>query len=123
MTQPIKTTALVIGALAIAFGLSLGVNAADRSGRPVPPSFSEIDENSDQLISREEIEAAMQAMGRDRRGRADSDGDRPDRFARIDTDGDGYINESEFAVAREKMQDRRARHHKQRDCDGEDDSV
>ena len=123
MTQLQKTTALVAGALAIGLGLSFGASAGDKADRPALPSFSEIDENSDQLISREEIEAAMLAAGRAQRARVRDGGDRPDRFAYADSDGDGYLNESEFAAVREKMEERRARFRKLHDCVGEDESV
>lgn len=108
--------------LTLTVGLTLAFNASAKGDkqRPEPPSFTEIDSNADQLISREEMEAAMQSRVGDRGPRR---GDGPDpeaRFNRADEDGDGYLNEAEFDAAHAKMEERRGRHHRRRDCDEQD---
>ncbi|MCH9693595.1 MAG: hypothetical protein K0U72_03720 [Gammaproteobacteria bacterium] len=87
---------------------------------PGPPSFVEIDSNADQLISREEMLAAMQARLEERGQRRGPAGDPEERFSRVDEDGDGYLNEAEFDAARAKMEERRGHRRRRGDCDDKD---
>lgn len=105
----------------LALGVVLGFNANAEGGkeRPEPPSFSEIDSNTDLLISREEMEAAMSARMGDRGPRRGRGGDPEERFNRLDSDGDGYLNEAEFEAARAKFEERRGHHRRRGDCDEE----
>lgn len=108
--------------VALALGMFLAFNASAEEGKqqPQPPSFTEIDSNADQLISREEIEAAMEARVGDRGLRRGGGRDLEGRFNRVDEDGDGYLNEAEFDAARERIEGRRGRHHRHGDCDKPD---
>ena len=107
--------------LALTLGVILAFNASANGDkqRPEPPSFTEIDSNADLLISREEMQAAMEARVGDRGPRRGRGPDPEARFDHVDEDGDGYLNEAEFDAARTKMEDRRGRRQRHRDCDEE----
>lgn len=98
-----------------------GANAGDRSERPDPPSFADIDSNSDQLVSREEMEVFVRENGRKGGHEGRRGGDPEKRFDRADTDGDGYLSEAEMDAVREKMAGYRDRRHHHGDCDRRDD--
>jgi hypothetical protein len=71
----------------------------DRRG----PSFEDLDQNKDLLIGPDEFEAFMQGRSDNRGKRRQSESLRPSRLERLDTDGDGYVNESEFNAFHEGM--------------------
>lgn len=110
-------------ALAIGLCISVGVGAHGGEDRPVPPTFSEIDTNSDQLISRDEIQSVMQNRASERGGRSRSGRGGTGRFERADTNGDGFIDESEFAAVQAKMSERRGRYRGHGGCEDADDSA
>ncbi len=111
---------MTIVALTLGMILAFNASADGDKQRPEPPSFTEIDSNADQLISREEMEAVMEARAGDRRPRCGDGRDPEARFNRVDEDGDGYLNEAEFDAARAKMEERRGHHHRRGDCDKQD---
>ncbi len=112
------TTAMV---LMIGLAFAYGASAEGRDERPPPPSFADIDGNSDQLVSQEEMESFMQEIGRKGGPRRGPGRDPERRFDRADADGDGYLSESEFDVAQEKMAEHRGRRHHRDDCEGRND--
>ncbi len=84
--------------------------------QPTPPTFSDIDANADMYIDKEEFsqfQAEMREKMRARfaggpRGGMMGGGKRGgDRFNDADADGDGLLNESEFAAMIESMQKKR----------------
>jgi hypothetical protein len=111
---------MTIVALTLGMILAFNASADGDKQRPEPPSFTEIDSDADQLISREEMEAAMEARVGDRAPRRGGGRDPEGRFNRVDEDGDGYLNEAEFDAARARMDERRGRHHRRGDCDEQD---
>lgn len=113
-----KTNGLIAAIILI-----VAATAATAEGheRPHPQiNFSDVDENDDALISRDELEAFMLQM-RERRSKARRL--RPEGFSPVDIadeDGDGYLNEDEFATLKARMRERmRERHDRQ--SDGADD--
>lgn len=104
----------VPAAILIALGFAIDANAGEKGERRAPPTFAEIDTNADSLISFDEMEALKASRGHERKGdRKPKEGKDPQsRFNKVDADGDGYWSEAEFDAAREKMRERRHKHHK-----------
>ena len=111
---------MTIVVLTLSMSLAFNASADGDKQRSEPPSFAEIDSNADQLISREEMEAVMEARVGDRAPRRGGGRDPEARFNRIDEDGDGYLNAAEFDSARAQMEECRGRHHRRGDCDEQD---
>jgi hypothetical protein len=107
--------------MAIVLCIAGGANAYDGEGRPVPPTFEEIDANSDQLISRDEIQTFMQDRMSKRGGQGHPGRGGEGRFGRADTNGDGFIDPNEFTAVQEKMLERRGAHHRRGGCENTDE--
>lgn len=67
------------------------VSARDGGGREALPDFSEIDQNNDGAITPDELDAVRQG-----------------RFARVDTDGDGFLSLAELQAAASERGRKRA---------------
>ena len=88
------------------------VFANDPAKQPVPASFADIDTNADLYIDKQEFDqykADMRAKMAEKfpggpRGGSERGGNRADElFDSADTDGDGLLNEYEFANLQDSM--------------------
>ena len=110
-------------AILVALGFAIDANAGDKGERRSPPSFAEIDTNADSLLSFEELQAMKANRGHKGKRKNKEGKDPQKRFNKIDTDGDGYVSEAEFDVAREKMREKRREHrHKHHDREATEES-
>jgi len=108
----------------IGLGVTSMVLANDETGNRSRPSFEDIDQNKDMLISSDEIEAFMQGRHENRRERSKGESQRPSRFEKADTDGDGYVNQSEFDALHDgSRRDRRGKPSGQRSHGCGEDSA
>jgi|GEM_PF-4421509 len=106
-----KTTLATITVLAtLASAPAIGADSPDFPGAP---EFSDLDANADLYIDKQEFEQFKKRMRDARRERFEDsrrDGNKGsgDRIASLysdaDADGDGLLNESEFASLQESMQ-------------------
>ena len=113
----------VPAAILIVLGVAIDANAGEKGERRGPPSFAEIDSNSDSLVSFDEIEAHKASRGHKGKGdRKHKEGKDPQaRFNKVDADGDGYWSEAEFDAAKEKMRERRHERHESHKRDHAED--
>ncbi len=102
-----KTPALMLF-LCAALTALLFAKPGDAFDPPAPPSFSELDANADRYIDRDEFAAFADSV---RRPGAGFRGDRSgfDPMARADADGDGLLNEQEYAEFQRRMAEIRER--------------
>lgn len=96
------STAKIMAVLMIGLGATTAMAAGKGEGREIP-TFEELDADSSGEITVEDLEAM-----------------RTERFATMDTDGDGSINEAEFvAKAQADAQERAAAMFARLDADGD----
>jgi Ca2+-binding EF-hand superfamily protein len=87
----------------VGLGLASMAIANDDMRARSGPSFEDFDQNNDMLISADEMEAFMQSRRQDWGERKRRESQRRSRLEQADTDGDGFVNESEFNAFQEVM--------------------
>ncbi len=116
-----KTPVLIL-ALCTSLAALLVARPGGAFDPPAPPRFSELDVNADQYIDRDEFAAFTETMRPPGAGFRGGRGDF-DPMARADTDGDGLLDEQEYADFQRRVAEMRERFWQRRGHNPESDQA
>lgn len=102
MLNELRTVLLAVGILGAGQGA-----AESPPAMPEPPSFSALDADGDQMVTKDEFHEFLSNNRPERRAPRGDGRERPDPFDRADVDGDGVLSEQEYDDMMQNMRQMR----------------